>query len=226
MEGASAGSTCLTERERERICEKEGFAATASADFAVCDLAKNSAADLPLPRLTGSLSTVYLLLHVHVLPEKQQQGKKHREQKSRMQLNAAAISRGFSSALLQHAGLLGVSLLPYQVLGYDARLSFVTLKTDCVSAPSLLLAAANIHSLDVAGEGKNTVKIPCFLTLHVYSPDHIGREGHKLTLELLHTASDSMHATAAVKPYGFFAAIELKSPVTPEGWIVRIVIVC
>ena len=68
---------------------------------------------------------------------------------------------------MQHAGLLGAALLPFRVLCYDARLSLATVKTDSVSAPALILAAANIQSIDaVAASDKGSRRsVSCFLTL-------------------------------------------------------------
>lgn len=120
-----------------------------------------------LPRITGSLSTVYLLLHIHVLPQQQQSTQQKQQPRRQLQLDASSISRGLTAGLLQHAGLLGAALLPFKVLSYDARLSFAVLKTDAASAPSLILAAANLQSIDVPAGSSSTsrVPVPCFATL-------------------------------------------------------------
>ncbi|OEH79743.1 hypothetical protein cyc_02374 [Cyclospora cayetanensis] len=85
---------------------------------------------------------------------------------------AAAAGRAnvcdrLTAALLQHAGLVGAALLPFRVLGYDARLSLATLKTDAASAPTLILAAANVCEIHVpnAGGSNKHSRSPCFLTL-------------------------------------------------------------
>ncbi|CDI87289.1 hypothetical protein, conserved [Eimeria praecox] len=126
-------------------------------------------------RLTGSLSTVFLLLHIHFLPieprQQQQQHQRRRQQQQQQQLedvhvDAASITRSFTAALLQHSGLVGAAMLPFRVLSYDSRLSLAVIKTDSASAPTLILAAANIRSLQaVAAVSSSSITVPCFLTL-------------------------------------------------------------
>ncbi|KAL8454972.1 hypothetical protein Emag_001225 [Eimeria magna] len=174
MDEASAGrrSRCLARPERMSVSNEEEATTSAlpiaasSARPAASSLSNAGAGGRSLRRIAGSLSTVYLLLHVHVLPQQQQQHKKKEQQQSeKVQLDSAAISNGLSAALLQHAGLLGATLLPFKVLSYDARLSFAIVKTDAASAPSLILAAANVASLNAAPLGKTALGVPCFVTL-------------------------------------------------------------
>ncbi|KAL8269438.1 hypothetical protein Esti_006628 [Eimeria stiedai] len=173
MEEASAGrgSRCLEAPELMSVCDEQATApavtvAAASVRPAASGLSNTTAGRWSLQRIAGSLSTVYLLLHVHLLPQQQQQHKrKEQHQRAKVQLDSAAISNGLSAALLQHAGLLGAALLPFKVLSYDARLSFAIVKTDAASAPSLILAAANVTSLNAATEGKTAFGVPCFVTL-------------------------------------------------------------
>ncbi|KAL8428508.1 hypothetical protein ACSSS7_007173 [Eimeria intestinalis] len=153
------------------VCEEDATAsaapnAAASAHPAGSDLSNTGAGGWSSQRIAGSLFTVYLLLHVHVLPQQQQKRKKQEQQRrEKAQLDSAAISNGLSAALLQNAGLLGVTLLPFKVLSYDARLSFAIVKTDAATAPSLILAAANVASLNAAAGVKADFAVPCFVTL-------------------------------------------------------------
>ena len=121
-----------------------------------------------VPRLTGSLSTVYLLLHIHLLPlEPQKQQQRRRQQQQHLRdvcVGSAAITRSFTAALLQHTGLVGSALLPFEVISYDSRLSLFVVKTDSASAPTLILVAAGIRSLEAAS-ATTTITLPCFLTL-------------------------------------------------------------
>ncbi|KAL8442388.1 hypothetical protein Emed_007300 [Eimeria media] len=174
MDEASGGhgSPCVETVEDMSVCDEEATTSGVStaalgASPAACGLSDTcERGPLSLQRIAGSLSTVYLLLHVHVLPQQQQQQHKKEQQRGEpVQLDSAAISNGLSAALLQHAGLLGATLLPFKVLSYDARLSFAIIKTDAASAPSLILAAANVASLNAAGQGKQAVAVPCFVTL-------------------------------------------------------------
>ena len=155
---AAAEHEDASAKAAESAADKPGCATRAAAGGSA------GTSEARVRRFTGSLSTVFLLLHIHLLPVEQELP---RQRLKDVRADAAAITRSFTAALLHHTGLVGVALLPFKVLSYDSRLSLSVVKTDSVSAPALILAAANIHSLRAvaAVRSSTSVTVPCFVTL-------------------------------------------------------------
>lgn len=102
-------------------------------------------------RVSGTLSIVFLLLHVHCLPSRSASGAADLSRSAgESLLTASSVQKTISAALQRHFGLVGVALAPFRVLQVDSQTQTAVVRTTAAAAPSVILAAASAEGL--AGE--------------------------------------------------------------------------